>query len=171
MNQGIHSIDLLLHLVGKPVAVAAFQGPVSHQRIEVEDTLCATVRFASGAVGTIEASTSCNPGLPRKIEISGENGTICIEDNRIVRWEFAEVLPGDSAIIQQFSGGNETIGGAADPTAIDVTGHRTVIENFVCSVLEAKKPLVSGEEGIRSVDFICSAYESIKQGGAVIQIS
>lgn len=171
MNQGIHSIDLLLHLAGQAVAVTAFQGPVTHKRIEVEDTLCATVRFQSGAIGTIEASTSCAPGFPRRIEISGESGTICIEDNRLVRWEFTQVLPGDDAIIQQFSHAENSIGGAAKPTAIDATGHLLVIEDFVCSVLEKRDPCVSGDEGKKSVDFICAVYESIRQNGAVIDIN
>ncbi|MFT5697476.1 MAG: UDP-N-acetyl-2-amino-2-deoxyglucuronate dehydrogenase [Desulforhopalus sp.] len=170
MNQGIHSIDLLLHLVGQPVAVSAFQGPVTHQRIEVEDNLCATVRFESGAIGTIEASTSCSPGLPRKIEISGERGAICIEDNRIVCWKFEEELPGDDEIRNQFARDLASIGGAASPTVTDVTGHLRIVEDFICSVRDERPPCVSGDEGKRSVDFICAAYESIRQGGAVVQL-
>lgn len=170
MNQGIHSIDLLIHLVGQPVAVAAFQGPVTHDRIEVEDNLSATVRFASGAVGTIEASTSCSPGFPRRIEISGEKGTICIEDNRIVRWGFDEVLPEDAEIIKQFSDSSDSIGGAADPTAINIVGHLQMVEDFIGSVLEERSPCVTGEEGKKSVDFICATYESMRRGGTVIQI-
>lgn len=170
MNQGIHSIDLLIHLVGQPVAVAAFQGPVTHDRIEVEDNLSATVRFASGAVGTIEASTSCSPGFPRRIEISGEKGTICIEDNRIVRWGFEDVLPEDAEIIKQFSDSGDSIGGAADPTAIDAIGHLQMVDDFISSVVEKRAPCVTGEEGKKSVDFICAAYESMRHGGAVIKI-
>jgi len=170
MNQGIHSIDLLIHLVGQPVAVAAFQGPVTHERIEVEDNISATLRFASGAVGTIEASTSCSPGLPRRIEISGKKGSICIEGDRIIRWEFTDVLPGDEEIIKQFLAHDDGIGGAAIPTAIDAIGHLRIVEDFVCSVLEERDPCVTGEEGKKSVDFICAAYESMQQGGAVIQI-
>lgn len=170
MNQGIHSIDLLIHLVGQPVAVAAFQGPVTHKRIEVEDNLAATVRFANGAVGTIEASTSCSPGFPRRIDISGEKGTISIEDNRIIRWEFEEVFPGDAEIIEKFSSQDNGIGGAADPTAIDAIGHLRIVEDFVCSIQGERAPCVTGEEGKKSVDFICAAYESMRHGGAVIQI-
>jgi len=170
MNQGIHSIDLLIHLVGQPVAVAAFQGPVTHERIEVEDNLSATVRFASGAVGTIEASTSCSPGFPRRIEISGEKGSICIEGDRISRWEFADVLPGDEEIINQFSVHDDGVGGAAGPTTIAAIGHLPIVEDFVRSILEERQPCVSGEEGKKSVDFICAVYESMKQRGAVIHL-
>lgn len=170
MNQGIHSIDLLLHLAGQAVAVMAFQGPVTHKRIEVEDNLCAVVRFQSGAIGTIEASTSCVSSQPRRIEISGDRGTICIEDNRLVRWEFDKVLPGDDAIIQQFSRGHDSGGGAADPIAVGRADHLQVVEDFVCSVLEERDPCVTGDEGKKSVDFVCAVYESIKQNGAEIEI-
>ncbi|WP_240744892.1 Gfo/Idh/MocA family protein [Desulforhopalus sp. IMCC35007] len=170
MNQGIHSIDLLLHLAGDALAVSAFQGPLTHQRIEVEDNLCATVRFANGAIGTIETSTSCNPGLPRRVEISGEKGTICIEDNRIVRWQFAETLPEDTEIRRRYTAASDSAGGASDPKAIGLSGHRQVVEDFVTSIQTATAPCVSGEEGKRSVDFICSVYESMRQGGLVVNI-
>lgn len=170
MNQGIHSIDLLIYLVGQPVGVAAFQGPVTHERIEVEDNFSATVRFASGAIGTIEASTSCSPGFPRRIEISGEKGTICIEDNRIVRWGFEKVFPEDQEIIKRFSDSGNSIGGATDPKAIDARGHVQMVEDFIGSIFEEKSPCVTGEDGKKSVDFICAAYESMRHGGAVIQI-
>lgn len=164
MNQGIHTIDLLLYLVGSPSVVSAIQGQVTHQRIEVEDNLCATVRFQNGAIGTVEASTSCLPGFPRRIEISGENGTIGIEGNRIVRWEFAEPLPEDKKIMTT---GDESIGGAADPTAIDVASHCLVVEDFVRSIEENRKPFIDGTEGKRAVEFVCAAYDSIRSGAAV----
>lgn len=164
MNQGIHTIDLLLYLVGEVGVVSALQGPVTHKRIEVEDNLCASVRFQNGAIGTIEASTSCSPGFPRRIEISGENGTIGIEGNRIVHWEFAEHQPDDEEIILT---GDASIGGAADPKAIDVAGHRLVVEDFVKSIREHRQPFVDGAEGKKSVDFVCAAYESIRTGTAV----
>jgi predicted dehydrogenase len=164
MNQGIHTIDLLLHLVGNPAVVSALQGPVIHQRIEVEDNLCAVVRFQNGAIGTIEASTSCSPGFPRRVEISGEKGTIGIEGNRIVRWDFDEKHPEDK---EKLTTGNIDIGGAADPTAIDVASHCLVVEDFVRSIKENRKPFIDGTEGKRAVDFVCAAYDSIRSGTAV----
>ena len=164
MNQGIHTIDLLLYLVGRPAVVSALQGPVTHRRIEVEDNLCAAVRFQNGAIGTIEASTSCSPGFPRRIEISGEKGTLGIEGNRIFRWEFDEKSPEDK---EKMSAGDTSIGGAADPTAIDVTSHRLVVEDFVRSIQKNRKPFIDGAEGKRAVDFVCAVYESIRSGTAV----
>jgi predicted dehydrogenase len=164
MNQGIHTIDLLLYLVGSPAVVSAFQGPVTHKRIEVEDNLCASVCFKNGAIGTIEASTSCSPGFPRRIEISGEKGTIGIEGNSIVRWEFAEKQPEDNEIMTT---SDINIGGAADPTAIDVSSHRLVVVDFIRSIQERRKPFIDGVEGKRAVDFVCAVYDSIRSGTAV----
>lgn len=164
MNQGIHTIDLLLYLVGRPVVVTAFQGQKTHERIEVEDNLCAAVRFQNGAIGTVEASTSCSPGFPRRIEISGEKGTIGIEGNGIVRWDFAEQQPGDKTML---TNGTVNIGGAADPTAIDVSGHRLVIEDFVKSIQQNRKPLIDGAEGKKAVEFVCAVYDSMRSGLAV----
>ncbi len=159
MNQGIHSIDLLLHLVGDAVSVAAFQGPTTHERIEIEDNLAAVVRFQNGAIGTIEASTSCAPGFPRRIDISGEKGTIGIEGDSIVRWEFVSPEPEDEGILEASRVG---IGGAADPTAIGDKGHCLACEDFIESVRENRRPLVDGLEGKRSVDFVCAVYESMR---------
>ncbi len=169
MNQGIHSIDLLLHLAGDVSHVSAFKGPRTHKRIEVEDNLCAMIRFASGAIGTVLASTSCEPGFPRKFEISGEKGTICIEDNRIVRWEFAEPLPTDEGVVSSFelvAGG----GGAANPMDIDISGHCRVVEDFVASLKEKREPGVSGKEGKKSVDFISAVYKSMEKNGEVTAV-
>ncbi len=167
MNQGIHTIDLLVHLIGDPAVVSAFQGLHTHDRIEVEDNLCASVVFQNGAIGTIEASTSCSPGFPRRVEISGEKGSIGIEDNRIVRWEFDETIEGDEGVVGRFAAGEQGAGGASDPTAIDVTGHRLIVEDFVRSVQKNHEPYIDGIEGKRAVDFICAIYESIRSGSPV----
>jgi len=167
MNQGIHTLDLLIHLAGEPAEVSAFQGEKTHQRLEVEDNLCAAVRFRNGVIGTIEASTSCSPGFPRKVEISGEKGSIGIAGNRIVRWAFAQEEVADAEIIKQMAAGNTTAGGAADPTDIDVTGHRLVVEDFVRSVQGKTKPFIDGVAGKHAVDFVCAIYDSIRSGKPV----
>ena len=167
MNQGIHTLDLLVYLAGMPKTVSAFQGPVTHQRIEVEDNLCASIRFANGAVGTIEASTSCAPGFPRRVDISGETGSIGIEDNRIVRWSFLDQRPEDEDIIRRFKAGSDSVGGASDPTAIDVNGHCLLVEDFSRSVFENRDPLISGVEAKKAVDVVCAVYDSLDLGQTV----
>ena len=63
MNQGVHTVDLLLWFLGHPVEVFAYTRTLAHERIQVEDTAVATVRFASGAVAVLHATTAAYPGL------------------------------------------------------------------------------------------------------------
>ena len=90
MNQSIHGIDLMLHFAGAPAEVFGYTATRTHARLEVEDNACAVIRYASGAMGVIESSTSCAPGFPQQIEVSGERGTAAIEGDAIVRWQFAD---------------------------------------------------------------------------------
>ena len=79
MNQSIHTIDLMLHFGGPAGPGVRLHGDAHPRGIEVEDNACAVVRFRSGAMGVIESSTSCAPGLPLRIEVSGERGTAALE--------------------------------------------------------------------------------------------
>jgi UDP-N-acetyl-2-amino-2-deoxyglucuronate dehydrogenase len=88
MNQAIHNVDLLAWMMGPATHVCGFAGTLAHERIEVEDTAVACLRFASGAVGVIEATTSVHPGLPKTIAIHGDRGTAVIEQEDVLRWEF-----------------------------------------------------------------------------------
>ena len=95
MNQAIHSVDLLLWLMGPAVQVTAHTATLAHERIEVEDVATATVRFASGALGVIEATTAAFPGSLKKIELSGTQGTAILEEENIIKWEFAKMSKRD----------------------------------------------------------------------------
>jgi predicted dehydrogenase len=79
MNQGIHTLDLLLWLVG-PVTRVTGRTATRLHKIEVEDTAMALLEFANGALGTIEATTAAFPGFPRRIEITGTKGTLAYGD-------------------------------------------------------------------------------------------
>src|SRR5678816_3821958 len=83
MNQGVHTVDLLLWLLGDVKRVYAKAVTALHD-IEVEDTIVATLEFANGAIGTLEAATSVYPGYPRRLELTGSEGTIVLEDDRII---------------------------------------------------------------------------------------
>ncbi|MDX3659950.1 Gfo/Idh/MocA family oxidoreductase [Streptomyces sp. ID05-26A] len=81
MNQGVHAVDLLLWLMGEPVEVLARSACLAHERIEVEDTVAAVVTFASGALGTITATTAAHPGLPVRVAVHGDRGSVVIGDD------------------------------------------------------------------------------------------
>src|ERR687885_742965 len=63
MNQGVHTVDLLLWFLGRPVEVTASAALLAHERIEVEDTVAAVVRFESGALAALHATTAAYPGV------------------------------------------------------------------------------------------------------------
>jgi UDP-N-acetyl-2-amino-2-deoxyglucuronate dehydrogenase len=163
MNQSIHTIDLMLHFGGRPEQVFGYTATRTHTGIEVEDNACAVVRFESGAMGVIESSTSCAPGLPLRIEVSGERGTAAIEGDAIVEWRFADGDPGDAAILDGIKG--KSLGdGASDPKAISIEGHRLQIADLCRAILGSSRPAVDGAEAKVPVELICGIYESMKSG-------
>lgn len=166
MNQGIHAVDLLQWLVGLPKRVGAFSATRAHAMIETEDTLSATLQFPDGSLGVIEAATSSFPGSDLRIEITGDKGSAALVNDKIVRWDFAQPLPGDEAILKNENSG-KIGGGTADPKAISVEGHRRLIEDLAQAILSERPPMIPGEEARRSVALVLACYESARTGKIV----
>ena len=163
MNQSIHTIDLMLHFGGRPEQVFGYTATRTHTGIEVEDCACAVLRFESGAMGVIESSTSCAPGFPARIEVSGERGTAAIEGDAITEWRFADSEAGDEALLAGI--GQEKLGsGASDPKAINVEGHRLQIADMTRAILTGGQPAIDGAEAKIPVELICGIYASMKTG-------
>lgn len=167
MNQAIHNVDLLLWLMGPVRQVFGFASTLAHERIEVEDTAVACLQFENGALGVIEATTSVHPGLPKTIAIHGDAGTVVIEQDDLLRWEFRDPLPEDDAIRQRFAAKVGASGGASHPAAISHLGHARQLADFVDAIRTGRLPLVDGREGRRAVAVICAIYESAANGRAV----
>ena len=72
MNQGVHTVDLLVATMGRPVEVFAYTGTLAHERIEVEDVAVGVVRFESGALGVLHATTAAYPGLSAHLQVHGD---------------------------------------------------------------------------------------------------
>ena len=167
MNQAIHAVDLLLWLMGPVEEISAMTATMTHERIEVEDVAVANLRFASGALGVIEATTTAYPGALKRIEIIGSHGTAVLEEEDIHTWQFADETEEDSKIRAALAGKTKTGGGAGDPVAIGHHGHTMLFEEVVASINENRPSLLSGHEGRRSVEVICAIYESAKTGQVV----
>jgi len=167
MNQAIHSVDLLTWLMGPVAEIRAQFALLAHERIAVEDVAIATLKFANGALGTIEASTAVYPGYLKRIEIHGSAGSAVMEEEDIVKWDFAEKQPDDAAIeetmAQRVSGG----GGAADPAAIGHHGHARQFADVLRAIGSGSKPLIDGPEGRRSVEIILGVYLAAETGQTV----
>ncbi len=168
MNQAIHSVDLLLWLMGPVAEITAQTALLAHQRIEVEDTAVATVRFQNGALGIIEASTAAYPGSLKRIEVHGSTGSAVIEEEDIVKWDFQTSRPEDAEIREKMTMKISGGGGAADPAAIGHHGHAMLFADVVRAIETGEKPLIDGHEGRRSVEVIRGIYNSAKSGQTVI---
>src|ERR1700730_16603709 len=95
MNQGVHTVDLLLWLLGDVTRRHARTTTALH-KTESEDAPIAILEFANGALGTLQATTAAYPGYPRRVEITGSQGTVILEHDRIVAADL-RVRPTDFA--------------------------------------------------------------------------
>src|SRR5579859_6633396 len=103
MNQAIHNVDLLLWLMGSVTHVNGFTATLAHERIEVEDTAVASLRFAGGALGVIQATTSVFPGLPKTVAVHGDRGTAVVEQEDVLRWDFLPETEDDRSVKARFA--------------------------------------------------------------------
>jgi predicted dehydrogenase len=162
MNQGIHIADLLLWFMGDVEEAQARTATLVHS-IEVEDDLSASLRFKSGALGAIVATTAAAPGFPHRVEVYGTRGGVQLEAEAVVRWE-GEAAPAVEASLRP---GTATAGAGSSPTGLAPTGHARIVADFVLSVREGRPPLVPGEEGRRSLALVLAIYEAARTGRPV----
>jgi len=168
MNQGIHGIDLLQWLLGGIGEVTAFTATLAHERIEVEDTAVAGVRFANGALGAIEGTTGSWPGSKIRLEIGGTKGNVVMEDDTFVTWRFQDEGLADEDIRKKYGPQESKAGaGAADPRAISFEGHRVQFEDFVKAIRTKSRPFCNGEDARAAVAVITSIYRSAREGRPV----
>lgn len=169
INQGIHAVDLLQWFSGLPESVAAWTTRRVHTDIEAEDTVVAALRFAGGALGTIEATTAAFPGWSRRLEICGGNGSAVLEDDRLARWDFRASEPGDAELIARTNAG-AIGGGAGAANQISHAGHQRQIADFVAAVRERRPVAVSGREARNAVALVRAIYASAERGGEVTAV-
>ncbi len=167
MNQAVHSVDLLDWFMGPVKEVTAQTATLAHRRIEVEDVALATLRFQSGALGVIEATTAAWPGALKRIEIHGSEGSAVMEEEDIKTWTFARKAAGDAALLKRLTSKTTTGGGAADPAAIGHHGHTALFRDVLEAIQKGRAPLIDGPQGRRSVEIILAIYQSAATGRAV----
>ncbi len=164
MNQAIHSVDLLTWFLGPVTEISAQTATLAHKRIEVEDVAVANLKFASGALGVLEATTAAYPGALKRIEVHGSEGSAAMVEEDIDVWEFAKKSRKDAAILKKMDGQTETGGGAADPAAIGHHGHTAQFKDVLAAIKNNRSPLIDGAEGRRSVEIILGVYKAAETG-------
>jgi predicted dehydrogenase len=161
MNQGVHTVDLLLWLLG-PVRRLFAQAITALHAIDVEDTAVAVLEFSNGAVGTLEAATSAYPGYSRQIELTGTNGTIRLDGDTLAAIDLHDVRDDERP-----SGPAAATVSAASAVVADATAHTRVFEDFVGAVTQRRAPVCDGRSGRRSTALIEAIYESARTGQPV----
>ncbi|MDZ7718538.1 MAG: Gfo/Idh/MocA family oxidoreductase [Balneolaceae bacterium] len=149
INQSIHTIDLLIWILGDLKCVFGLKDTLTHEGIEAEDNLVATLQFVNGMLGQFEASTSIVPPQPRTIEINGSKGTA--------------ILKGDE--FQLISNDGETSDDFSQQT--DDTFFVKQYRKIVNAILKGDQPPVSGPEALKSLAAVEAIYDSCRQHTAV----
>ena len=157
-NQASHHVDLLERMLGEPVSVFGMTRTALVD-IETEDTAAVVIRFRSGALGIVEATTATRPtDLEGSLSILGERGTVEIGGfavNEMKHWIFDETLPEDDEVIRDFS---------TNPPDVYGFGHKAYYDHVVRAIREGGPNLVDGIEGRRSLELINAVYESVETG-------
>ena len=161
INQGIHTVDLLLHVLGPVTRVAGLMATRQHA-IEAEDTATALLEFANGAQGTLDVTTAAFPGSPRRLRIAGTAGSLWLEGDRLVTTDATHLRHGSGG-----RAGSDPIENASSPVVSDVTAHQRIIEDFVAAIRDRRAPVCDVTEGRRSVEVVEAVYRSARDGRAV----
>jgi UDP-N-acetyl-2-amino-2-deoxyglucuronate dehydrogenase len=170
MNQGVHTVDLLVAMMGRPVEVFAYTAVLAHERIEVEDVAVGVVRFESGALGVLHGTTAAYPGLSARVQVHGDRGSAVIDNDQLV---FLHSTP-PGADPEERSYGTTSVRAGSDAgatAASNPTGlgdsHRLQYLNFLAA-LDGTEPLrVDLETNRQAVALINGVYESARTGRPV----
>jgi predicted dehydrogenase len=153
MNQGIHTVDLLLWLFGDVASVRARTVAVLHE-IQVEDTALALLEFSSGAFGVLQATTAAYPGYARRLEVTGSEGTVILEGDQILA---ADLRTPQDVLVSE--GVVERSSAASSPVVSDFRAHQRVIEDFIAAVRQDATPVCDGRQGRRSLELVERIYK------------
>ena len=184
MNQGIHTVDLMRWIMGPVHSVSAVSRTLGHERIEVEDAICATISFENGAIGNLVASTAAYPGYPAQLAIHGSAGSVIISGDALASVDLSNPVPSGKELelllaegmaghaVQVAQGGTRSAesnkAASADPTRSTWgDAHRAQIADFIDCIHSGRTPLVDGKAGKEAVEIILAAYESSRSGKAV----
>lgn len=160
MNQASHYVDLLGWLIGPIESLHAYTGTLARD-IEVEDTGVVSVKWRSGAMGSMNVTMLTYPkNLEGSITIIGEKGTVRVGGvavNEIQHWEFAEAHEDDTKVA---SASYET-------TSVYGFGHPLYYDNVIRVLRGESEPETDGREGLKSLETLIAIYKSARDGRRV----
>jgi UDP-N-acetyl-2-amino-2-deoxyglucuronate dehydrogenase len=157
LTQGIHTLDLLVSFAGEVSSVHSFFTTTPLHRMETEDLVCAAVRWKSGALGVVHATTTAYPGFAERIELVGTQGSAILEGTALK----AHFMNGENFELKTEAGGGGT---GADPMAFPHDWHRGVLADFLDAIERGGEPRVNGEEALKVHRFIDALLQSPRSG-------
>jgi predicted dehydrogenase len=174
----VHTVDLLLWFLGTPVEVMAHTGLLAHERVEVEDTVAAVVRFESGALATLHATTAAYPGLSVRLQVLGDAGSAVIDDDRLHYFHSKELASAEAA---GDAGVSADQGDRADQTALVLpagedsdpdhgpmfTGHARQYRDIVDAIRTGRRAGVTLDDALLALATVRAVYESARTGAPV----
>ncbi|HEY5784088.1 MAG TPA: Gfo/Idh/MocA family oxidoreductase, partial [Microlunatus sp.] len=179
MNQGVHTIDLLVATMGRPVEVFAYTGTLAHDRIEVEDVAVGVVRFESGALGVLHATTAAYPGMSARLQVHGDRGSVIIDSDVL---SFIHRTPSETTADERAYGESSktinqveefpeasgaTLSAGADPGQLGSAAHRRQYENFLAALDGEEELRVDLQTNRQAIAIITGVYESARTGRPV----
>lgn len=159
ISQAIHAIDLALSLCGPVSRVQAMARTSPLHSMESEDFVCAGLDFASGACGSLVASTASFPGRPEEIVIHFEAASVRMQSGQI------EIFSRDGK--HETLGEASGTGGGADPMAFSHVWHQRIIEDFAEAIATGRDPAVTGRKALEVHKLIEALVQSSRDRNAV----
>ncbi|WP_369372446.1 Gfo/Idh/MocA family protein [Promicromonospora sp. Populi] len=169
INQGVHTLDLLLWFLGEPVDVVAHTARLGHDRIEVEDVAVAVLRFASGALATLHASTTVYPDLGARLQVHGTEGSAIIEGDELTFFHARDAEGGAWTANQAHlevpqAGSAESPRGVLDPAGSHTSqygsSHAPQWADVVEAIRTRRAPSVTIDDGLRALATARAVYLS-----------
>lgn len=164
MNQGVHTVDLLVWFLGTPVEVDARTALLAHERVEIEDVAVATIRFESGALAVLHATTAAYPGLSVRLQVHGDRGSAIIDDDQL---EYFATSAADGNRAADVVPGSELRGGDRGPEQF-VVGHLRQYEDIVDAIRDHRAPGVTVADAFLSLAVVRAVYLSATLGRPVL---
>lgn len=174
MNQGVHTVDLLVWFLGCPVEIFAHTAMLAHERIDVEDTAVATIRFASGALAVLHATTAAYPGLTVRLSVHGTRGSAVLDNDRLTYFHAAAAgdvgadrgALGDGNQARELVGDIESTERVGDPEGF-FRGHARQYADLAAAIRGEKAPAVTVSDATTALATVRAVYESARLGRPV----
>ena len=161
ISQAIHTLDLMLNLVGPVQSVTAMAGTTSFHQMESEDFIAGALRFENDAIGSLMATTASFPGSTESITLHAEHATAVLQGGDLS----IAYRDGRSLQVGETAGS----GGGSDPMDFPHDWHLRLIDRFLDS-LDGDEVSVSGREGLL-VHRLIDALEKSSNTAAHVELN